>query len=153
MDPGLVLTALALIACLGRAAWKRRDPTLPVVLLAMWTTALSLSAADARMATFVFTAALLNLAVSGIALAITIHAPERLDARAVGGLSLVTFTGHFPMSLSNGGADWTIYAWSCNIIYITQCLVAGGWLDGLGRSIAGFFARLRPVSLFRVRSG
>lgn len=153
MDAGLVLTVLALVACLARSAVKRRDPTLPCVLLSLWATSLALAAADAQMATFVFTAALLNLAVSGIALALVIRDPGRMDARAVGGLSLAIMPAHFVMSASNGTANWTIYAWACNVIYIAQCLVAGGWLDGLGRRVAGLVSRLRPVSLFRGRSG
>lgn len=153
MDPGIVLSGLALAACLARSAVKKRDPTLPCVLLALWTAALALVAAEARMATFVFSAAMLNLMVSGIAVAMAIREPDRIDPRVVGFLSLLSMFPHFAMSASEGALNWTFYAWSCNMIYIAQCLVAGGWLDGLGRRIAGFFGRLQPVHLFRGRSG
>lgn len=153
MDFGIGLTGLALAVCLVRSALKKRDPTLPCVLLALWTAALALWAAEARMATFVFSAAMLNLMIAGVAVVMATHEPGRIDTRVVGFLSLLSMPLHFGMSASEGALNWKFYAWSCNVIYITQCLVAGGWLDGLGRRIAGFFGRLQPVHLFRGRSG
>lgn len=151
MDVGLTVTAAAGALGLGRAVRRRRDLTLPTLLLAAWGTAIALAAADARMATFVFTAAVLNLVIAGMALVIVTRDPGRLDARVTGGLSMAIMPAHWVMSASNGAADWTIYSLSCNIVFVLQCLVAGGWLDGLGRGLAGFFARLRPVR--RLRDG
>lgn len=149
MDVGLTLTALAGLLGMGRAVHKRRDIALPSVLLAVWTVPVALLAAEARMATFVFTAAVLNLAIAGLALLIVTRDPSRYDARTVGGLSMAIIPAHWIMSVSSGGADWTIYALACNIVFATQCLVAGGWFDGLGRRARRFFSRLRPVHSLR----
>lgn len=125
--------------------------TLPCLLLAVWTVPLALLAAEARMATFVFTAAVLNMAIAGVALLIVTRNPARYEARIVGGVSMAIMPAHWIMSVSSGGADWTIYAAACNIGFAFQCLVAGGWLDGLGRRIGRFFTRLRPVHSLRDR--
>jgi hypothetical protein len=145
MDLGLTLTAVACALGLGWAVRKQRDLTLPVMLAALWGASVGLSAAGAKMATFVFTAVMMNLLVGFVALLILIREPNRADARFIGGLAMAIMPAHFIMSATNGQANWTIYAWSCNIVYILQCLVAGGWLDWLGRSLGGIITRLRPV--------
>jgi hypothetical protein len=149
MDYGLVLTGCITLAGILRCVLRHRDPTLPSVLLSLWGVSFALVGAGARMSTFVFCAATLNMIVAGIALIIVTRKPTRLDARIVGGLSLAIMPAHWVMSVSGGTANWTVYALSCNIVFISQCLVAGGWLDGVGRRVAGLFLGLRPLRRFR----
>ena len=151
MDYGLVLTGLLAAAGVVRCALKSRDLSLPCVLVSLWGASLALVAADARMSTFVFCAAMLNMIVSGIALVIVTRHPWRMDARIVGGLSLAIMPAHWIMSVSKGDGDWTIYALSCNFVFTMQCLVSGGWLDGMGRRAAGLVSGVWP--LYRLRGG
>lgn len=151
MELGLAISAAAVVLGIGRSLKQRLDLTLPGLLAAVWAVPLGLLAADARMATFVFTAAALNLFVASIALVLVTRDPARIDARLVGGLSMAIMPAHWIMSVSNGTADWTIYAWSCNAVFVLQCLVAGGWFDGVGRSFVRLVSRLWPVH--HVRDG
>jgi hypothetical protein len=151
MDLGLTTTALACALGVGRAVHKRSDLTLPCMLAAAWGTSLGLAAAKAQMATFIFSAAALNIMIAGIALVLVTRDNSRVDAKITGGFSMAIMPAHWVMSVTTGAPDWTLYAYSCNAVFIVQCLVAGGWLNGLGRCLAGFFARLRPVH--RLRGG
>lgn len=149
MNIGLTVASLAVALGVGRAAWEERDVTLPGVLLGVWAVPFGLLAADARMATFVFTAAVLDMVIGAAALLIVTRDPSRYDARVVGGISMAIMPAHWMMSVSNGTANWTIYAIACNTAFVAQCLIAGGWFDGMGRRISRFIARLRPVHSLR----
>lgn len=151
MQVGLTLSVVAVLLGTGRAVRRKRDLTLPGLLVGMMGVSLALMAADARMATFVFTAAVLNLFLAGMALIIVTRDATRRDAQVVGGLSMAIMPAHWIMSISSGAADWTIYAWSCNTVFVLQCLTSGGWFDGVGRSIVRLYSRLRPVPNLRDR--
>lgn len=56
---------------------------------------------------------------------------------------------HWIMSVSQGEANWLLYATICNAAFVVQCFIVRGWLDGVGRSVGAFIARLSPVRLFR----
>lgn len=145
MDAGILVTGLALVACLfAGERWYLKG-----ALFAAWTTGVLVS--GAYMATVVLTQALLDFGIAGVALAVTLHNPMRIDARVVGFISMATMPAHFIMSATHGNWDWTLYAAYCNAGFVLQCLTVGGWLDGVGRGISRFVSRLRPVYLFRVR--
>lgn len=147
MDIGILTAgAAAFVAFVwGRGEWLRH------ILLLSWI-AVSLEAlAGVNMATVVFTMASLDLLIAGAALIIATDDPRRKDARIVGGISMALMPAHWIMAITHGQPNWTMYAIGCNVGFVIQCLIVRGWLDGVGRSIGSFFARVRPV--FAIRRG
>jgi len=145
IDIGLLFTGFAAFACFafGRGKWMRH------VLLISWLVTAMEVFFGVKTSFVVLTLACLDLMVAGTALIRVTHDPSRNDVRVVGGLSMMLMPAHFIMSASLGKVNWTLYASACNTVFILQCLTAGGWLDGLGRGIAGFISRLRPAHLLR----
>lgn len=145
IDLGVLFTGIAAVACFvfGRGMWMRN------VLLMSWMVTLCMALSGIGKGFVVLSAVTLDFIIAGTALARVTHDPTRADARVVGCLSMMLMPAHLVMSASLGKVNWTIYAVSCNFVFILQCLTAGGWLDGLGRDIAGFFDRLRPAHLLR----
>lgn len=147
MDAGIVATGLVLGATL---IWGR-SVRLRVLLALMWLTGFFGYALGADMASLVLAAAMMDLVIVLIATAIVTNDPSRVDARAVGVVSLAMMPAHWIMSATKGAPDWTAYALACNIGFVLQCLIVGGWLDGVARSARRFLGRIVPVSLFRGR--
>lgn len=146
-DIGIILTGIIAVACFlfGRGEWLRH------VLLMSWLVTLSESLGGVSRDLTVLTMAVLDLTVAGVALARVTHDPTRRDAQVVGGLSMALMPAHFVISASLGNVNWTLYASACNLVFILQCLTAGGWLDGMGRGITGFVDRFSPVRSLRGR--
>jgi hypothetical protein len=147
IDIGILVTGVVATACFvfGRGKWLRH-----VLMIAWLVTALEAFFGVGR-SFVVLTLALLDLTIAGTAVIRVTHDPSRIDARTVGGLSMALMPAHFVMSVSLGNVNWTLYAVACNLVFILQCLTAGGWLDGMGRSIAGILRRMRPVRVLRRR--
>lgn len=145
VDIGILATGLAVGACLvfGRGKW------LKTALAIAWCIVLIEYMQGASKSVMVLTAAILDMLIAGAALIVFTHNPSRLDARTICGMSMSLMPAHFVMSASLGNVNWTLYVVACNLVFILQCLTAGGWLDGLGRRIAGIFRRMRPVRALR----
>lgn len=146
-DIGLAATGLAAAICFafGRGQWLRR------ILFAAWLCGAIVAMTGPTRDVMVFWLASIDLAVAMTALVRFTQDPTKRTAQLVGLLSLVLMPAHSTMALSHGHADWTIYASACNAIFVLQCLTAGGWLDGLGRSIAGIWRRMHPLHPVRDR--
>jgi hypothetical protein len=144
-DSGILVTGAAMVVAFGwgRGKWLRH------MLALAWTIALLLSLAKANMASTVLAAAVMDFLLAGVALSIATNDPSRIDARAVGGISMAKMPAHWVMSVSSGSASWFLYAVACNAGFVLQCLIVRGWMDGLGRAVARIVGRLRPVHLFR----
>lgn len=149
MDLGILVTGLAAWAAFlfGRGVWLRH------LLLLSWSVALIEWLAVAWMPTVVLTNALMDLAIAGMALARVTHDPARVDAKLVGGISMALMPAHWVVSATQGRIVWPLYAVACNAGFVLQCLIVGGWLDGLGRRSVRIFSRLHPVRLLRRREG
>ncbi|MXP24803.1 hypothetical protein GRI39_01920 [Altererythrobacter indicus] len=145
MDMGILITGLmaALIAKSGRG--KRLRSILVIGWLAVFFASLS----HLRMSSIVALLAIIDLIIAGVALRIATHDPSRMDARCVGMLSLFCMPAHWVQSVSGGSFDWNLYAGFLNAIFIIQCLIVRGWMDGLGNSISRFIRRIRPAHFFR----
>ena len=115
------------------------------VLMIAWLVAAMEAFVGVGRSFIVLTLALLDMMIAGTALIRVTHDPTRVDTKTIGGLSMAMMPAHFIMSASLGNVNWTLYAAACNFVFILQCLTAGGWLDGMGRSIAGIFRRVHPV--------
>jgi len=144
-DIGTLVTGLMAAACLawGRSVWIAR------ALFAAWLVTAITSAAGAGVSMTVLFASSLDLAIAVVALVRFTQDTAKRDAQIVGALSMCMMPAHFIMAASYGRADWTLYASACNAIFVLQCLTAGGWLDGLGRGIAGIWHRVHPVRHLR----
>lgn len=144
-DIGLTVTFLAVAPAFwfGRGKWLRH------LLLLSWLTVTLEKIAEIQMATIVFSMTVLDLMIAGAALVVATHDHARYDARVIGSISMALMPGHWVMAATQGAGSWTLYAAAVNAGFVLQCLVIGGWLDGVGRSIGRLFARLRPVHLFR----
>lgn len=145
IDPGLAITGFAAAFCLafGRGRWLRR------VLFIAWLAGAVLAMMGQTRSIVVAGMASIDLVVAMIALVRLTQNPDKREAQVVGGLSMGLMPTHFIMAASQGHADWTLYVSACNAVFVLQCLVAGGWLDGVGRGIADIWRRLRPVFLLR----
>lgn len=155
MDIGILVTGAAslLAVCGGGLCLSPLrpgdNPSLRATLACSWIVTVVEQSLVANMAMVVFSMALLDLVIAGAALIIATHDRTRYDARLIGGLSMALMPAHWIMSASHGRPNWAAYAMGCNIVFILQCLIAGGWLNGVGRRIAGFINRVRPVLHFR----
>jgi hypothetical protein len=107
--------------------------------------------AQVGMPTVVFSYATMDLAIALVALGRVIDDHSRTDAKLIGLISLSLMPAHFAVSAAHGGVNWTLYAMGCNVAFVLQCSIIGGWLDGVGRSINRFVTRLHPARLFRDR--
>lgn len=141
MDIGVLITGIAALAAFffGRGKWLRHS------LLLSWAIISILAVSDVKMSLVVLTMAVMDLLIAGVAVAIVTNNPLRYDARVIGAGSMVLMPAHFAMSASQGNADWTLYAAACNAVFVLQCLIVGGWLDGLVGGFSRFFRRMRPL--------
>lgn len=145
IDPGLAITGFSAAICFafGRGRWLRR------VLFFAWLSGAILAMMGQTRSVVVAGIASIDIIIAMVALVRFTQDPDKREAQVVGGLSMCLMPAHFIMAASRGQADWTIYASACNAIFVLQCLTAGGWLDGVGRGIAGIWRRLRPIRLIR----
>lgn len=158
-DTGLFVTALALVAAFVPQSDKatierharRSSILLRHVLLLNWLTVTLASLLSQPMPTMVFIAAMNDFIIACTGVVIGIRNPGRVDARAVGMISMALMPAHWWVSMRHGLPEWGwfIYALGQNIAFISQCLIAGGWMDGLGRAAVRFFSRLGPLPGFR----
>lgn len=159
LDPGILVTGIAAWAAFlwRRGVWIWREPDLEHkfwlrhMLLLLWAVITVETVARAYMATVVATQAIMDLAVAGTALAVATHNPARVDARIIGGISMALMPLHWTMAFFHGKPNWALYAIICNMGFIAQCLILGGWLDGVGRCISNLLSRAWPLFLFRSR--
>lgn len=137
VDIGFLATGAAVLAALigSNANWLWR------VLAASWGIVLLISLAGANMAETVLAMTLMDFTIAVVSLSIATFDRSRFDARAIGMTSIAMMPGHWVMSVSHGAPDWTLYMAACNGGFVFQCLVAGGWLNGVGRRIHRFFDR------------
>lgn len=151
MDLGLLTTGIFAIVAFGwgKGKWQGRGTWLRRLLLLSWVLVTLEVIAGAYMATLVLTMATIDISIAGAALTISTHDSMRYDARAVGLISMALMPAHWIMSATHGALDWTLYASLCNAGFVLQCLIVRGWLDDVGRSTGGFFARLRVVRMHR----
>lgn len=149
MDIGMVITGFAAFAVLafGRGKWLRH------LLFLSWSTVALAVAAGVSMSTVVFTMTILDISIAGAAVIIATHAPPRYDARAVGAVSMALIPAHWAMSITQGAADWTLYAAACNAGFVLQCLIVGGWLDGVASFLGRVIRRFDPVRSLRQHRG
>lgn len=147
MDYGLLITGAAVVAAFsfGRGKWIRH------LLLVSWLIVLMLAFYGATMATFVGVMAGLDITIAAVALAVATHNPRRVDAKMIGGISMALMPAHWTMAITGGAVDWRLYASICNGAFVLQCLVIGGWLDGVGRSLGDFIRWTNPLRLLRNR--
>lgn len=145
IDAGLLITgiAAALAFLPGRGKWLRH------LLVISWLATLLAAAMGASMSSVVFLLTMLDMVIAGAALAITTHNPARYDARVVGAVSMMLMPAHWVMAWSEGAANWTLYAAACNGAFVVQCLIVGGWLDGVGRRLGRLFNRAGAVRSVR----
>lgn len=138
MDIGVMITGIAAFAALGfgRGKWLRH------LLFISWATIALASVMGMTMSTIVFCMAMLDITIAGAAVIIATHDPARYDARAIGTVSMALIPAHWTMSITQGAADWTLYAAACNAGFVFQCLIIGGWLDGVASFFGRFFRRL-----------
>ena len=144
-DIGIFITGLAGAGAIvfGRGTWIRH-------LLAMaWVMTAIEALAGMTKDAVVFSIAMVDLVIAGAALIRWLEDDTRTDARIIGGVSIALMPAHFVMSASQGAVPWWLYASICNVAFVLQCLIIGGWLDNVGRSTGRFVARLNPVHLFR----
>jgi hypothetical protein len=152
IDLGILITGIAAFIAFGwgKGRMRGRGKRLRHMLLLAWTAAAIGALMGADMPTAVFIATMMDFTIAGVALAITIHDPCRVDARTVGGISMALMPAHWVVSMAGGVSDfgWALYAGGCNAFFVIQCLIVRGWLDGVGRSIGRFVGRFLPVSVF-----
>lgn len=144
-DIGILATgiAAALALVLGRGVWLRH------LLAIAWTMVTIETLAGVPKDAMVFSIAVTDLVIALAALARATQDRSRIDARWIGAISLLLMVAHWLMSVSQGLPPWWLYASIVNIGFILQCLIIGGWLDHVGRSVGRVVARLNPVHLFR----
>ncbi len=155
LDPGLIITGIAAVIAFGWGSgqWKGRGTWLRHLLLASWVASALTIATNPDMPTMVFVAASMDFIVAFASVMLLAKDNTRNDARTVGAISLALMPAHLAVSVCQGltYGGWPLYAAACNGAFIIQCLVVRGWLDGLGRTFAGFLGRLRRLPLLRFR--
>ena len=138
IDLGLLITGFAVaLSFRGRCGWLR------ALIIASWLLAVATSGGDK--AGVVLSAALADLVKALAAVLLLAAGAERAEVRLVGLLSLALFPAHLAMSVTHGAPSWFLYASAVNAVFVAQCLIVGGWLDGLVRGADRFFAWLRLV--------
>ena len=137
VDIGFLATGAAVLVTFGaaRGNWLWR------VLAVSWAASLAVSIMGANMAQTVLTMILMDLTIAAVSLTIATFDRDRYDARAIGMTSIAMMPGHWVMSVSHGAPDWTLYMAACNGGFVFQCLIVGGWLNGVGRRIHRIFDR------------
>jgi hypothetical protein len=163
-DIGILITAIAAVLAFGRGwdrragrfNWRRengRPGWMRHVLLVAWATGAIATLADQPMSAVVFLTTVMDFVIAGVAVVVSMNDPTRVDARTTGVISLALMPAHLTVSANNGlpASAWTLYAAACNGAFVVQCLITGGWLDGVGRSIDRFLGRLRRLPLLRFR--
>ena len=150
----LLITAVAAGLAFGRGRIERGIATwLRQALAIVWTAGAVIIVTEQEMSTAVGMAAFLDLFVGFVAVVISTIDPTRLDARIVGGVSISLMPAHWIVSMGQGLSDtgWIVYAATCNGAFVVQCLVTGGWLDGMGRGVSRFLSRIRGLPFLRFR--
>jgi len=147
IDIGLLTTGLFAAASVtfGRSVWNAR------ILFAAWLVVTLAVCMGMTKSQTVLTMACLDMSIAIVALVRFTQDTSKRDAQMVGAMSMALMPAHFIMAVSHGAADWTIYVSAANAIFVLQCLTAGGWLDGVGRGIAGIWHRVHPVRHLRDR--
>lgn len=137
IDIGLFVTGAAVLLAYhnGRGVWLRR------LLLISWAAMFGATMVGAPMSAVVFLMSIMDGAIAATSLVICTRDPSRYDARAVGMVSMAMMPAHWVMAATHGAPDWTLYAAACNGGFVFQCLIAGGWLNGVGRGLGRFFPR------------
>ena len=144
MDLGLIVTGIAAAAAflLGRGKWLRN------LLFISWLMMAVESLMGVSMAGVVFSMTMMDLIIAGAAVAVATNDPTRYDARAVGAISMAMMPAHWVMAATQGGGNWTLYAAAANAGFVLQCLIVGGWLNGVGRRLGRLVGRdgsVRPI--------
>jgi len=132
-------SALALSLIHGRCT------VLQMMLLASWAGGIVLSMAGVDMAATVFALATADMILALASVAILSVDNARSDARMVGLLSIALFPAHWAMSASSGAASWPIYAGCVNAVFVAQCIIVGGFMDGMVARFDSFLVRVRLV--------
>ena len=147
IDIGVIVTGFCVLSCLlaGRDTW------LCGALALSWSATAVMVMAGAGKDVFVLAFSALDMLIALTSLTRFTLDHSNHGAQVVAGMSLAMMPPHFLMSASLGNVNWTLYASACNLVFVLQCLVAGGWLDGVGRRIADFRGRFRSVH--RLRGG
>ncbi|QIG80000.1 hypothetical protein [Stakelama tenebrarum] len=140
-DVGIMITGAAVIPAFffGRGHWMRH------ALLLYWVASAAVTMADVSRSTHVLTYATINIVIFAIGL--VRFTTDRANHRAwrVGIISLATMPAHLTYSATMGQGDWGLYALFVNGCMLAQCIVAGGWLDGMGQRVSSFRRRFRGV--------
>lgn len=147
-DLGLIVTGIFAIIAFGwgRGKWLRH------VLMLCWLTIFAISAYGADRSTVVGAMIVADMVIAVVAVAVATHSQQsRYDARMIGQLSMVLMPAHFAVAWSHGAVNWTLYASVCNVVFIVQCLIVRGWLDGLGHYVMDRISRLRRIPHLRNR--
>jgi len=144
IDLGLLITGLAAAAAflLGRGKWLRN------LLFISWLMMAVESLTGVSMAGVVFSMTIMDMIIAGAALAVSTNDPSRYDARAVGAISMAMMPAHWIMAATQGGGNWVLYAAAANAGFVLQCLIVGGWLNGVGRRLGRLVGRdgsIRPI--------
>jgi hypothetical protein len=129
--------SVTLLACVVALAVSRG--AMAASLCIAWIVSL-IFALSVSMAYLPATAAIVDIALASMALRMwTEYGDQR--ARLVGMASLAKLFVHFGVSANFGNGDWTLYAITINALFIVQCGIAGGAINGLGRFIDSFSPR------------
>ena len=144
IDFGLIVTGIAAASAflLGRGRWLRN------LLFISWLMMAVESLMGVSMAGVVFSMTMMDMIIAGAALAVATNDPTRYDARAVGAISMAMMPAHWVMAATQGAPNWVLYAAACNAGFVVQCLIVGGWLNGVGRRIGRLVNRdgtVRPI--------
>lgn len=145
VDVGLLVTGVAAAAAflMGRGKWLRN------LLFISWLMMAVESLMGVSMAGVVFSMTMMDLIIAGAAVAVATNDPTRYDARAVGAISIAMMPAHWIMAATHGGANWTLYVAAANAGFVLQCLIVGGWLNGVGRRLGRLVGRDGTVRPFR----
>ena len=131
VDAGIIITGVSAAAVFltGRGRWLRN------LLFISWLMMAVETLMGVSMAGVVFSMTMMDMLIAGAAVAIATNDPTRYDARAVGAVSMAMMPAHWVMAATQGAPNWMLYAAACNAGFVLQCLIVGGWLNGVGRRI------------------
>lgn len=144
IDLGLIVTGVAAASAFlfGRGRWLRN------LLFISWLMMAVESLMGVSMAGVVFSMTMMDMIIAGAAVAVATNDPTRYDARAIGAISMALMPAHWVMAATHGAPNWVLYAAACNAGFVLQCLIVGGWLNGVGRRLGRLFGRdgaVRPI--------